>query len=642
MRARLCSMIRVTWIVMLLATIACADRHVITLLRDHSGHACERASELPVALKMIKCFGRRIVVETAADVNVEEAVHASSLSSMVESVEVDHLVQVSTLWEQEALLRDHMWPFSRPFGIGAADMWKYSNGSSSISVAILDSGLVREHEWIFKHVSNGYDFITDDAVSQDGEAGRDPNWNDVGDSSTECPGNNWHGHRVASVVAAWTDEFRGVAPETEIIPVRVLGKCQMGYLSDVSDAIQWSSGGVINGVPSLSKPSDVISMSLSAVSSCPSYLQSSINAAIDRGSVLIASAGNDRKRAGNYVPCSCPGVYCVGASTRNGELALYSNINPSFAAPGGDYHAPVATIAPTQDRASMMVWPSIGTSFAAPFAAGFVALGLSLYGDNFRLGQSLIPFSNGCGEARCGAGILAFNAETGAIPNVNASGFVCSEKARHQLAVSSGSVFFPRVMNLPVYRDSVKYLDAVTGAWNTLVVSCSQFKPKVSAAEYTAPTGNWSYQFNTESFSQEQWGNMTAGNYEDAGIRLVGQNTLWSTTDYNFITYMTAIELNLSHSVVQMPPVDDAVGFITIDATVPLTLSYAGEANQQGFSFKMAFGSSGVILQASESVSGNGWTKYGILGPDGATLVHQDVTPDTVMEFSSDTETDSR
>ena len=53
----------------------------------------------------------------------------------------------------------------------------------------------------------------------------------------------------------------GVAFNARVVPARVLGKCG-GYTSDIADAIIWTSGGTVSGVPANANPAKVLSISL--------------------------------------------------------------------------------------------------------------------------------------------------------------------------------------------------------------------------------------------------------------------------------------------------------------------------------------------------------------------------------------------
>ena len=79
-------------------------------------------------------------------------------------------------------------------------------------------------------------------------------------------------------------------------------------------------------------------MSLGGTTSCPQAMQDAINAVLAQGAVIAVAAGNASEDATNSAPANCSGVITVGASTRQGDRASYSNFGHrvDLSAPGGD------------------------------------------------------------------------------------------------------------------------------------------------------------------------------------------------------------------------------------------------------------------------------------------------------------------
>ena len=252
---------------------------------------------------------------------------------------------------------------SEPYGLHIQQLRKTTAGNAT--VAILDSGLAAAgvNEW---RPVGGFDFISSPDYSND-QTGRDLNYTDPGDSGPACPSPSWHGTRVASVVYQ-------IAPEASMLILRVLGRCGAGFANDVTDAIVWAAGGVINGVEINKQPARIISMSFAGEGPCPSYLQSAVNTAVSAGVVLVAAAGNQGKDAAGYFPGNCAGVLSIGASTRDGRIAPYSNFGPTvdWYAPGGDSKNPIHTT--TVVNQVLVPYQSTGTSFATPHVSGLFAL----------------------------------------------------------------------------------------------------------------------------------------------------------------------------------------------------------------------------------------------------------------------------
>ncbi|MFE2261119.1 S8 family peptidase [Streptomyces griseosporeus] len=279
--------------------------------------------------------------------------------------------------------------FEDTAGMRVPGAWDIATGSG-VTVAVIDTGYVA-HSDLAANIVGGYDFISDTAVSVDGD-GRDSNPADPGDwyADNECgtnvPGSNssWHGTHVAGTIAAVANNGKGVAGiayGAKISPLRVLGKCG-GYDSDIIDAITWASGGTVSGVPANTNVAKVINMSLGGDGACTSATQNAINAAVSRGTTVVVAAGNENDNVANHSPGNCNNVISVAATNRTGAKASYSNYGSlvDISAPGGQTSTGTANgILSTLNSGTRT--PSTesyayyqGTSMATPHIAGLVAL----------------------------------------------------------------------------------------------------------------------------------------------------------------------------------------------------------------------------------------------------------------------------
>ena len=314
---------------------------------------------------------------------------------------------------------------SDSYGINATGAWSRSTGKD-ITVAVIDSGILSAHPDLENNLLPGYDFISDPWISRDDD-GRDADPSDNGDSAdadvcyqgSEARPSSWHGSHVAGIIAASTNNERGVAgvaPNARILPVRALGRCG-GTSTDIIDALTWASGGHVNGVPDNDNPAQVINMSLGGTGTCPAFYQKAIDAAVERGSIIVAAAGNEDVDAGGVAPAGCQNVITVGATGSTGARSFYSNYGSvvDVSAPGGDPNTDDG-IASTVDRSETTPQEPaygymMGTSQAAPHVAGTIALlraikpSLTTEEATTLLQSTSTPLSN-CDRDSCGTGII--------------------------------------------------------------------------------------------------------------------------------------------------------------------------------------------------------------------------------------------
>ncbi|MEU7709876.1 type VII secretion-associated serine protease mycosin [Streptomyces nodosus] len=236
------------------------------------------------------------------------------------------------------------------------ELWTQSKGKG-VRVAVIDTGVDTTNSQLTSAVdaSLGTNLLpTKDDKGEKIDRGRP-------DGTTDTVG---HGTRVAGIIAARPAKgtgFVGLAPEATIIPIKQNDAEGHGTAGTLADAIRHA----------VAKRADVINISqdtADAVEPTPE-LRQEVEAALARGIVVVASAGNDGM-GGNVkptYPASYKGVLAVAASDRNNERAAFSQSGDfvGVAAPGVDMISTVPKGGHCSDN---------GTSFSAPYVAGVAAL----------------------------------------------------------------------------------------------------------------------------------------------------------------------------------------------------------------------------------------------------------------------------
>jgi len=381
------------------------DSHRLGLI----GQLSELSKIHKQSFSLIRPFGDRGAVVSAAGASFEQTRLRLLSDPMVESVELDRRVRLRAQSPLVGLLnaldlsrRSRSWFHQdlsvQPASINTGAMWANFHGTAPTVVAVLDTGVLPTHPMLQGHLLSGYDFVSDPVIAADGQTvgggERDSDPTDPGDGVTPadlladpaCAGlstSSWHGTFVSGLVAGNPVPAEGVFSvnwNAVVLPVRVLGKCG-GFSTDLADAIRWAAGLSVPGVPFNPFPAKVINLSLGSEGACvPSIEGAAIAAARQAGSLVVVAAGND----GNTVdsPANCPGAFGVAAIDQEGLKANYSNYGASIklSAPGGDGAFPIWSASNTGLTGPLTNTynTKIGTSFSSPMVAAAASLYWSL------------------------------------------------------------------------------------------------------------------------------------------------------------------------------------------------------------------------------------------------------------------------
>ncbi len=270
--------------------------------------------------------------------------------------------------------------------LGVSGAWNVAQGSSEVIVAVLDTGVNRDHEDL-KNVKilSGFDAMRNTAgVNGDG----------VG-----------HGTGVIGLIAATANNsvgIAGVASGVTVLPVKISDGEGDILSSDLISGIRFAADAGAR----------IINLSVGGFSPSLSE-QEAVNYAISKGCILISAAGNGGDmpyRDQKSYPASYDGVVSVASCDSQGNRSSFSQYNDAvdITAPGEDVTLLCISGGASDYRADS------GTSYSCAFVSGIAALIASSIGKSARFTgaefDSLIIET--CGKSRTdsfGHGII--NAE---------------------------------------------------------------------------------------------------------------------------------------------------------------------------------------------------------------------------------------
>ena len=283
--------------------------------------------------------------------------------------------------------------FNAKFAGTGRSAWDVNKGSAGTVVAVIDSGVDSSHEDLSGKMSSLVDCT---ATCQ------------VVPSMSVNPQNlnQSHGTHVAGIVAAATDNKKGVAGSgfnTNMMIIKIMDSQGAILTSYFSNAIKYAAdrGVKVINLSLGSLEGNLDAPTIAAINSAVAY-------AWGKGAVIVAAAGNCGKPVsshqaggdacdiydsrGNYLrhaanekyyPAASPNVISVAALDINNQLAPYSEYNEpaktgnwiTVAAPGGNF-----STNSDKEFGIGSTWPGnqyfydLGTSMAAPHVSGLAAL----------------------------------------------------------------------------------------------------------------------------------------------------------------------------------------------------------------------------------------------------------------------------
>src|SRR5262249_32352644 len=202
----------------------------------------------------------------------------------------------------------------------------------NVKVAIIDTGIDLLHPRFAGHIaSGGFDFLDNDTLPND-----------------ECCGGSYgHGTFVAGLVLL-------MAPDAQILPIRILNPNGMGNTFDLAAAIRYAAD----------QGAKVINLSLGTDTQRPNTVHDALVYAQGKGCVINAAAGNENDGSGNMYPANEGGnVLGSGATDFSYKKAGFSNYGGCV-----ELNAPGVNLISTFPGGLYALWS--GTSFSTPQMSG--------------------------------------------------------------------------------------------------------------------------------------------------------------------------------------------------------------------------------------------------------------------------------
>jgi thermitase len=255
--------------------------------------------------------------------------------------------------------------------IDAPEAWNIQKGSSSVIVAMLDTGVDWDHPDLSARIWSNTDEIAGNGIDDDQNGYIDDTrgW-DFANNDNNPMDDHGHGTVNAGIVGADTNNGVGVAGvdwHCKLMPVKVLDLNNWGLYSWWANGLQYAAD---NGA-------NIISMSMGG-STSDATLKAAVDYAYGLNCVICVSMGNDNSNK-VYYPAAYTDVIAVGAIDTDDTRCVPPDWQ-GFGMPNGgsNYGSHIDVVAPgnwiysTVWNDNYQYWA--GTSMAAPYVSGVAAL----------------------------------------------------------------------------------------------------------------------------------------------------------------------------------------------------------------------------------------------------------------------------
>jgi subtilisin family serine protease len=300
-------------------------------------------------------IGRLQIVSVPTGATVSGLIAKYQQSGLVEFAEPDYIGHVAAIPNDRYYTNGTLWGLNK---IEAPPAWDVLTSASNIVVAVLDTGVRYTHEDL---KSNMW------VNANDGGHG----WNAL--SNTNDPSDdsgNGHGTMVAGVLGAAGNNGRGVvgvAWRVQIMACKCFNNAGVGTISACLTCFDYA----------LTNGARIINASWGFTNSLA--LSNAVYSLRDAGIIVVAACGNGATNTdvNPTYPASYPidNVVSVAATASDDTLASFSN----YGATSVHLGAPGANIWSTHVATDNFYYTDSGTSLAAPYVSGALALMLAEY-----------------------------------------------------------------------------------------------------------------------------------------------------------------------------------------------------------------------------------------------------------------------
>lgn len=249
--------------------------------------------------------------------------------------------------------------------IKAPGAWEITTGNR-MTIALIDTGVAIHHEDLSSQLWSNPGEIPDNNRDDDGNGYIDDiHGYNFYQNNTDISDQNGHGTGIASIIAASTNNAKGMAGinwRGQIMVLKALNSLGGGEYSDVAQAVRYA---VENGA-------SLINMSFGTYLDNVE-LKQAVDYAISNNVAVVAAAGNNGQNKLLY-PAAYADVIAVGAVDGSDVRASFSNYGTAL-----DVMAPGLNVPTASHNDANQYTTGSGTSYAAAHVSGLVSLILSRY-----------------------------------------------------------------------------------------------------------------------------------------------------------------------------------------------------------------------------------------------------------------------